>query len=92
MHDKISYFQSDTSFCLRLFNTGLRTASNGVLMYLYLQRGEERTRLLSLTLMEKEAMDLPRYSTMLHSLAAGSEVKEGAGGLSDLKLKYNYSH
>ena len=42
--------------------------------------------------MEKEAMDLPRYSTMLHSLAAGSELKGGAGGLSDLKLKYNYSH
>ena len=41
--------------------------------------------------MVKEAILLPRYSTRLHSLAAGSDEVKG-GGLSDLKLKYNYSH
>ena len=41
--------------------------------------------------MQKEATIFPLYSTMLHSLAAGSEEVKG-GGLSDLKLKYNYSH
>ena len=45
---------------------------------------------MKLTLMTNEAIFFPLYSTILHSLAAGSDDEKG-GGESDLKLKHNYS-
>ena len=43
-----------------------------------------------LTLMTNEAIFFPLYSTILHSLAVGSDDVKG-GGDRDLKLKHNYT-
>ena len=80
VHDNISYFQSDTSFCLRLFNTGLRTASNGVLMYLYLQREGGRVLGSSLSYIDGEGGD-GLAAVLHHGALAGSGVRaEGRRG------------
>ena len=44
-----------------------------------------------LTLMTKDAIFFPLYSTILHSFAVGSDDEKG-GGERDLKLKHNYFH
>ena len=41
--------------------------------------------------MTNEAIFFPRYSTILHSFAVGSDDEKG-GGDRDLKLKHNYFH